>query len=60
MSLASSQNLEKTNDPIPKKSLERWKDGRADTLFHRTLPATAKGPTSTTAVDLQLKVKVTE
>ena len=28
-----------------------------DTLFHRTLPATAGGPTSTTAVDWHLKIK---
>ena len=32
-----------------------WKDG--ETLFHRTLPATAMCPTSTTAVDWHLKVK---
>ena len=32
-----------------------WKDGQ--TLFHRTLSATARGPTSTTAVDWHLKVK---
>ena len=31
------------------------KDGQ--TLFHRILPATAWGLTSTTAVDLHLKVK---
>ena len=31
------------------------KDG--ETLFHRTLPATIRGPTSTTAVDWHLKVK---
>ena len=31
------------------------KDG--ETLFHRTLPATAMSPTSTTAVDLRFKVE---
>ena len=31
------------------------KDGQI--LFHRTLPATTRGPTSTTAVDEHLKVK---
>ena len=31
-----------------------------DTLFHRTLPATARGPTSTTAVDWHLPAKDTE
>ena len=33
----------------------KWKDGQ--TLFHRTLTATARGPTSTTALDWHLKVK---
>ena len=32
-----------------------WKDG--ETLFYTTLPATAVGPTSTTAVEWHLKVK---
>ena len=32
-----------------------WKDG--ETLFHRTLPATAMSLTSSTAVDWHLKVK---
>ena len=32
-----------------------WKNGQ--TLFHRTLPAAASGPTNTTAVDWHLKVK---
>ena len=32
-----------------------WKDGQ--TLFYRTFLATARGPTSTTAVDWYLKVK---
>ena len=45
---------EKTNEPIPWKLTNRWKDGRVDgttdgridrqTLFYRTLPATARGP----------------
>ena len=48
--LAPCQNLEKTNDAIPRKCLDRQKDGRKDgwkgrwTLFHRTLPATIRGP----------------
>ena len=32
-----------------------WKD--EETLLHRTLPATTRGPTSTTAVDWHLEVK---
>ena len=32
-----------------------WKDGQ--TIFYRTLPATAHGPTSTTAVHWHLKDK---
>ena len=35
--------------------MEGWTDS-----FHRTTPATARSPTSTTAVDWQLKVKYTE
>ena len=44
--LASCQNLEKTNDTIPRKRPDRQKDGRTDgqTLCHRTLPANAEGP----------------
>ena len=44
--LAPSQNLEKTKDTIPRKHLDSRKDGRTDiqTLFYRTLPATARGP----------------
>ena len=48
--LAPYKNLEKTNDAIPRKRLDRRTDGRTDgwkdrqTLFHRTLPATARGP----------------
>ena len=52
--LASCQNLEKTNDKIPRKSPQRRKDGRKDgktegqkdgqTLFHWTLLANAGGP----------------
>ena len=40
--LAPCQNLEKTNNTIPRKR----QDGRNDeqTLFHRTPPATARGP----------------
>ena len=36
----------------------RWKDGQ--TLFHETLPATARGLISTTTVDWYLKVKDVE
>ena len=41
--LAPCQNLEKTNDTIPRKRLT---EGREDgqTLFHRALPATTRGP----------------
>ena len=37
---------EKTNDPIPRKLPERRTGGRTEiqTLIHRTLPATARGP----------------
>ena len=48
--LVSCQNLEKTNNTIPRKRLDRrtegQKDGRKDrqTLLHRTLPANAGGP----------------
>ena len=42
----SCQNLEKTNDPIPRKRQNQWmdrvKDGQA--LFFKTLPTTAKPP----------------
>ena len=44
------KNLEKTNDAIPRKRRDRKTDGRTDgwkdrqTLFHRTLLATARGP----------------
>ena len=44
--LASCLNLEKTNDTIPRKCLDRRKDGRKDgqTLFYRTLLTTARVP----------------
>ena len=44
--LAPCQNLERTNDAIPQKHPDRRKDGQKDrqTLFHRTLSATARGP----------------
>ena len=35
-----------------------WKDGQ--TLFHRTLLATARGPANTASVDCHLKVKDVE
>ena len=56
--LAPCQNLEKTNDTIPRKRPDRmtegWKDGWKDgqTLFHRTLPATAGCPKSSKMVIL--------
>ena len=42
-----------TNDPVPKKYLDRRKDRQKDRpiLFYRTFLATASGPTSATAVD---------
>ena len=44
--LASCQNLEKTNDTIPRKRSDRQKDRQKDgeTLFYRTLPANTGGP----------------
>ena len=42
--LAPCQNLEKVNDTIQRKRPDRGKDGQ--TLFYRTLPATAGSPTS--------------
>ena len=44
--LVPCQNLEKTNNPIPRKRPDRWKDGRTKTLFYRTLSATTGGPTT--------------
>ena len=48
--LASCQNLEKTNDTIPRKCPDRWKDGRKDqqTLFYRTLQVNNRGSKSYT------------
>ena len=45
-SLALCQNLEKTNDTIPRKRSDRQKDRQKDgeTLFYRTLPANTGGP----------------
>ena len=44
--LAPCQNLEKTNNKIPRKRPERFRHGRKDgqTLFYTTLLATAGGP----------------
>ena len=57
--LASCQNSDKSNDPIPRKypasQMVEGNDGQ--TLFHRILPATAGGLTGTTTVDWHLKVK---
>ena len=46
--LAPCQNLEKTNDTIPRKHPDGQKDGQKDgqTLFYRTLSATAGGSIS--------------
>ena len=46
--LAPSQNLEKINDIIERKYSDRQKDGwkNGKTLFYRTLPANAGGPTN--------------
>ena len=46
--LASCQNLEKTNDKIPRKCPDRQKAGQkaGQTLFHRTLLANTGGPKS--------------
>ena len=44
--LATCQNLEKSNDTIPRKHLDRREDGKMEgqrTLFHRTLLATTWG-----------------
>ena len=43
--LVPCQNLEKPNDIIPRKSPDRWKNRykNKQTLFYRTLPATAEG-----------------
>ena len=38
------ENLEKTNDPIPRKQSDRWADGRTDTLFCRIHPVPVVGP----------------
>ena len=40
--LTPCQNLEKVNDTIQRKCLDRRKD--RETLYYRTLPATARGP----------------
>ena len=56
--LAPCRNSEKSNDRLPKKiprQTEGWKDGQ--TIFYRTLPAAAHGPTSTTAIHWHLKDK---
>ena len=52
---APCQNSGKPDDPIPRKHVDRPQDGQ--TLFYRTLPATAGGTTSTVAVEYYLKVK---
>ena len=47
--LAPCQNLDKINDAIPRKCLDRQKDRQ--TLFHRTLPATARGPIKVSVIN---------
>ena len=42
--VATCQNLEKINNTIQRKRLDRQKDRRTDTLFYKTLPATVGGP----------------
>ena len=44
--LAQCKNLEKVNDTIQRKHPQRWKDGwkNRETLFYKTLPASAGGP----------------
>ena len=49
---------EEPKDPIPRKHLERQRNGKhGQILFYRAIPATAEDPTSTNAVDWHLKVK---
>ena len=50
--LAPYQNLEKTNDIIPRKRPDR-QDGQ--TLFYRTLPATTRGSMLPSQLQMQLK-----
>ena len=49
--LAPYQNLEKTNDTIPRKRPDRQKDGQ--TLFYRTLPATTGAPMLPSQLQMQ-------
>ena len=51
--LAPLQNSEKSNNFIPRKHPDRAKEGQI--LFCRMFPATARNPTSTTAIDWHLK-----
>ena len=48
----------KTNDPIPKKCLDKQRDGQ--TLFYRLSKLPLMGPTSTSTADWHLKVKNTD
>ena len=58
MFLASCQNSEKSSDPILGKHPDRCHEGRMDrSRFHRIIPVSIEGLTSTTAVAWQLKVK---
>ena len=44
--MIQSQENARTDRKTEEQTKNRWKDGQ--TLFHRTLPATAKGPTKNT------------
>ena len=61
--LAPCQNLEKTNDKIPRKHPDRWKDRQKDrrkdgqSLFHRTLPATARCPKRVKGMDIEQEIQ---
>ena len=55
---------EKSNESIPRKLTDRWKERQtiewtAGTLFHRTLPATPGGPIRETIEKSQIKHSLT-
>ena len=63
-----THNLTKVSSTMPKSRETYWSSSKKtpqqpagckgrQTPFHRTFPATAKSPTSTTAINLHLKVK---
>ena len=53
--LEKSREIQWSNPKNTRRQMSGGKDGQ--TLFHRILPATARGLTSTTAVDWHLKAK---